>query len=110
MTVSFVLKLDPNELENADLDLRYRIPEAIEAASKGRVVDDGYDYDDEDCILIFLKAKTEKDLQSIIQVLKGKKILKNDLSKTGVAIEGRAGTCRFVYPPDLEGETFKLDS
>ncbi len=41
---TIAIKLNPEKLENVDLDLRYLVPERIEEVTNGKVQDNGYDY------------------------------------------------------------------
>ena len=43
---TLVLVLNPSNLENPELDLRYTVPERIEEVSAGAIQDNGYDYID----------------------------------------------------------------
>jgi hypothetical protein len=50
-----VIRLDAEALENADLDLRYEIPDLLEERSNGLLSDRGYTHEwDTDALLIFL--------------------------------------------------------
>ena len=41
---TIIVLLNPGMLENADLDLRYRIPDRIEEVSNSLIQSNGYDY------------------------------------------------------------------
>lgn len=43
---TIIVLLNPGMLENADLDLRYRIPDRIEEVSNSLIQSNGYDYID----------------------------------------------------------------
>jgi hypothetical protein len=45
---SLILTLDPEKLENPDLDLRYAIPDLLKVQSEGNIDDNGYDYENQD--------------------------------------------------------------
>ena len=45
---NLVLTLDPEKLQNPDLDLRYVIPDLLSARSDGNIRDNGYDYEDQE--------------------------------------------------------------
>ncbi len=109
MTVSIVLRLEPDQLSNPDLDIRYRLSEAIERHTEGRIRSDGYDYDDGigPAMLLFLLANSEGDIAGVLEVLNSQRILDNDLSGIGVAIEEN-GLCRYAYPARLAGSSFVL--
>lgn len=109
MSVSFVLKLSPESLENPDLDLRYLLPDTIAGASHGRIRANGYDYDDGvgPALLLFLVAEDQTDLQTILGVLEAGPLLENDLRATPVAVKEES-VCRLVHPPALVGTSFQL--
>lgn len=48
------LTLNPGKLSNPDTDLRYTIPEMAEELSDNKIKDNGFDYDDDNNMLIFL--------------------------------------------------------
>lgn len=109
MTVSIVLRIEPDQLSNPDLDIRYRLPEAIERHTQGRVRPDGYDYDDGKgpAMLLFLLADSEADIAGILETLNAERILENDLKDVGVGLIEN-GVCRYVYPRRLAGSTFLM--
>ena len=41
---TIIIKLDSEKLINADLDMRYKVPDYIETYTDGVVTDNGYDY------------------------------------------------------------------
>ena len=43
---TIIVLLNPGMIENADLDLRYRIPDRIEEVSNSLIQSNGYDYID----------------------------------------------------------------
>ena len=45
---TIIVKLCPGKLQNPDLDIRYRLPDAVEGYTEGRITDNGYDYLDEE--------------------------------------------------------------
>lgn len=75
------LRLDSRVLANPDLDLRYIIPETIEARSQGTIRSDGYDYEgDMSTMVVFLVANdVSTALTTIRDVLDGAVWLGNDL-------------------------------
>lgn len=81
---TIVIELDPAELENPDLDLRYLVPDLLIARCEGMFADAGYDYSgDPDCqkLLIYLSTSDPKrSVASIREVLAAERPLGNDLS------------------------------
>lgn len=81
-----VLRLDARELQNPDLDLRYLIPDLLAERSGGAIRDDGYDYESEHVLAVFLDVDdAESALALIRQVLREEALLGNDLDK-GVTV------------------------
>jgi len=62
------ITLDPAKLSNPDADLRYLVSDKVSAISGGRIYDNGYDYDEEDRMIICL-ASTDLSETSIRQYL-----------------------------------------
>jgi hypothetical protein len=116
---TIILKLDPEGLENPDLDLRYKLPDLLVERSGRRIEDDGYDYARDGYyppgnapLLLFLKASDlEAALKCIIDVVENTRVLGNDLRKgVVVAVGRRAGHPegdQVVYPPNYEDYFFR---
>lgn len=49
---TIIITLDPEKLDNPDLDLRYTLPEQLEQWTHGAVTDNGYDYLDDQLLEI----------------------------------------------------------
>ena len=84
---TIVILLDPEKLENPDLDLRYEIPDRIEEATQGAVQDNGYDYiEPEDgrpgpLMGIWLAAESAEDRwPEIWKLFQEEQFLENDLT------------------------------
>ncbi|MDP9942631.1 hypothetical protein [Ectopseudomonas alcaliphila] len=83
---NLVLTLDPEKLQNPDLDLRYVIPDLLSTRSDGNIKDNGYDYEDQESqspplLAIFLIAiDFPAALKSINQLMMGEEVLGNNLS------------------------------
>jgi hypothetical protein len=101
-----MLQLDPAQLSNPDLDIRYVLPNLLVERSSGRLTDDGYDYAGEGsapCLLLFLRTKdANAAIPGIIEVLKSERVLENDLSCVPVAVED-GEHFRIVHPPGFAG-------
>jgi len=78
---TIIVKLDSKKLENPDLDIRYVLPERIEEYTEGKVLDNGYDYLNDNEILIFLNTVELDNISLIYKLFKKEKICDNDLSK-----------------------------
>lgn len=78
---TIIIILDAKKLSNPDLDLRYLLPEEIEKISQGSILDNGYDYLNNDCIGIWLKAESALEQYPIIvDLVTCRQFLNNDLS------------------------------
>lgn len=78
---TIIVKLDAGKLANPDLDIRYRLPEKIEAFTAGKVKENGYDYLGEKELGIWLAAENASaQVQDVIACLKKKRFAGNDLS------------------------------
>lgn len=103
---AIVISMDSRKMENPDLDIRYLLPDRIEAWSGGAVSDDGYDYVDEEGHILGVWLATE-DAEGwwpkVVELLKIEKFCENDLSRSAlVLISGESGAefekCRQVWP------------
>lgn len=101
---TIAIKLDSRKLRNPDLDIISELPVRIEELTEEKVYDDGYDYLNDDVIVVFLAADSaEKRCPEIIELLKKEKFSGNDLSKSAeiyISEQEAAdfGDCRKVYP------------
>ncbi|WP_238899047.1 hypothetical protein [Clostridium sp. YIM B02500] len=112
---TIIIKLNPEKLENLDLDLRYLVPGRIEEVTKGKVQDNGYDYslDDTNSMIVFMTSENpEEDVNEVLQILKNEKFLDNDIYESGiVAISHGDGEDEDEYKvihPDNFKEKFRL--
>lgn len=72
------VRLDPTELKNPDLDLRYMLPDAIVERAPGLLTSNGYDYDPYDRIIVFLTtARPEAAVASVVSALAELELLGN---------------------------------
>ena len=63
--MEITLTLNPVKLSNPDADLRYTIPEMIEKVSNNEIKDNGFDYDDEDNMVVFLSYESLDNQKAI---------------------------------------------
>ena len=78
-----IITLEANKLANPDLDLRYLVPQRVEAVSGGQMKDNGYKYLSGGCIGIWLKAEdAQAGAETVIGLMKSELFLHNDLSAT----------------------------
>lgn len=79
---TIIIVLDPEKMNNPDLDIRYVLPDRIEEYSNGLIRDNGYDYLENDELAIWLETDDAKNnVEKVIQLITAELILENDLSK-----------------------------
>jgi len=103
---SLVVRIDPKPLVNADVDLRYEIPDRLSEASGKRIKDSGYGYEPEtDAMHIYLSAENaDAALPLVIQLLESNTLEEPGLLKAvlvGVSElpVSESSSYRAVYPP-----------
>lgn len=82
---TIIVKLDSRKLANPDLDMRYTLPDYIEAYTGGNITDNGYDYVDESGmeLAVWLAAEdAAAQVENVVHCLKTKRFCGNDLSLT----------------------------
>ncbi|SHJ97709.1 hypothetical protein SAMN02745163_02973 [Clostridium cavendishii DSM 21758] len=103
---TIVIKLNPELLENPDLDLSYTVPDRIEELSDKRIIDNGYDYLEgkNNPIGIWMKTTSaEQNYPFIIDIFKKEMFLENDLSRSVEIYISKSDcaelkNCKKVYP------------
>jgi hypothetical protein len=103
---SLVIRIDPKPLTNADLDLRYEIPDRLSHASEKKIKDAGYGFEPgTDAMHIYLAAEdANAAVPLIIQLLEGNTLDEPGLLKAvlvGVSefSASESSSYRAVYPP-----------
>lgn len=93
------IRLDPGRLDNADLDIRYILPDRIVERSKGAAADGGYDYGrTSEALIVFLCTESpDVVLPIVLDVLQTEVIHGNRLA--GAATVGLSAA------DDFEDET-----
>ncbi len=101
---TIIILLDPKKLENPVTDLSYAVPVEIENATGNKVYDNGYDYLDNDIMMICLETENAEEwYPKVLELLKEKNICGNDLSETAEVYISESecadlDECRRVYP------------
>ncbi len=54
---TIIITLDPEQMDNPDLDIRYLLPDRIDEYTEGAVTDNGYDYLDNDIMGIWMETE-----------------------------------------------------
>lgn len=86
---SIAIKLRPNNLKNADLDLRCIIPDTISELTDDRIKPDGFDYLDDEyhTMVIFLRSDNpNEDVKEVLKILQSELFLENDIYEAGVVM------------------------
>ena len=87
---SIVIRLDPTQLADPDLDMRYEIPDLLAQRSGGLIADDGYEYetydlDSPNALLIFLKTPNiESALPHVLSLIEKDRLCGNDLAPASI--------------------------
>ena len=101
---TIIIRLCPEKLENADLDLRYYIPERIEEITNGQIQDNGYDYLEENTLALWLQTEDAVSAYpDIVKLFREESFMGNDLSLSAELYISEKDTdelenCRLVYP------------
>jgi hypothetical protein len=99
------LRLDPRELVNPDLDIRYALPDLLIEQSGGVLSDDGYDYvGDAPYLLVFLKTSNiEKRIAYVLNMIETCQVLDNDLKGSIVVALDEGQGYEIIYPAGFQG-------
>ena len=101
---TIVIKLYPEKLQNADLDLRYAIPDRIAEISNGAIKDNGYDYLENNALGIWLEAESaQQAVPLLVTLFREEPMRGNDLSQSvEIYISEQESdeleNCRLVFP------------
>ena len=110
---TILIRLEPEKLDNPDLDLRYRIPDQLEKHTEGAIDGkaSGYDYTDSDAMLILMPVKklSKKLIEQVISFVETERVLKNDLRKAAIVAtserdDDRPSSFEVVYGAKLLGK------
>ena len=96
--ISIAISLNPQDLVNPDLDLRYLIPEKIESATDGKIQDNGYNYVDGDNIVVYMTTDKKEIIQKAIETIEKETILGNKLAESVVVGVNEGNGYEVVYP------------
>jgi hypothetical protein len=99
-----VIRLDPQQLDNPDTDMRYVLSDLLSERSDGLIEDDGYDYvGNEPLLMLFFKtSQLEPALTCVVDVVENVRVLDNDLRRGAVVAVERDGNHEVVYPRGFE--------
>lgn len=78
---TITIRISPRALDNPDADIRYELPDLVVERSEGRMRSDGYDYEDDDVLAIFLATDDLDWAEPFVrQILDAATVLGNQLS------------------------------
>ncbi len=106
---TIILKLEPEKLENPDLDLRYLIPDLLRDRSNGLIQDDGYDYGTEsDTLYLFLLTENADVAEkTVLEFIQNERVLGNDLRNgvtAAMAKDAESTDYRVFFPDNFQGQ------
>lgn len=79
---TIIITLDPEQMDNPDLDIRYLLPDRIEEFTEGAVTDNGFDYLDNDIMGLWMETEDATgNVEKVIQLIESEEILENNLKK-----------------------------
>lgn len=104
---TIIIKLNPSQLANPDLDLRYLVPDAIEQYTNHKITDQGYDYleDEFRSMCIWLSCEdAHAGYVEVVKCLTEQKILDNDILLAAEIYVGEVESadieeCTLVHKP-----------
>ena len=102
--ITIAIRLDPARMANPDADLRYLIPDRIQEATDNRVSDDGYDYLDDDTMIIFMNATSPDNLTAVLEILQKETFCENKILDTAVIGLDSGEGYVVVYPEGFSGD------
>ena len=102
---SIAIKLNPEQLSNPDADLRYLIPKRVQEVYKESITEDGYDYLDDNSMVIYLATDDpDAGVKKVIELLQNEKVLNNRILESAIIGLDRGSGYTVVFPADFEGQ------
>ncbi len=100
------IRLLPSNLSLPDVDVRYEIPMLVAKATGDRVRDDGYDFIDDDVMIIYLACDDPSfEVHDVIAALRSNEVCGNNiLNASVIGISTDATTFSIVHPANQGGE------
>jgi len=103
---SIAIKLYPARMSNPDADLRYLIPKRIQEVYNESIIEDGYDYLDDDSMVIYLATEApDAGVAKVIELLQNEEVLNNRILESAIIGLDRGSGYTVVFPADFEGQT-----
>jgi len=108
MMSELAIVIDPSRLENADLDIRYDLPDLITAKSNGLVHGTGYDYvgPNSHMAVFFECADLEAGKEWICDSVTKEKVLGNNLAIASQAFLKDGDVWKCFYPSGHAGPCY----
>ncbi len=107
-----VIEVDPEQLSDPDLDVRFALPELLEAASAGSVTGAGDGVDEDERVHIYLDtADLVAGVRLITQILQSRLLEGEDLSRCRIGVRNAPGQpFDVVFPEGAAATIPDLDS
>jgi hypothetical protein len=103
---TIAIKLHPEKMSNPDADLRYLIPKRIQEMYNESIIEDGYDYLDDDSMVIYLATDDpDAGVIKVIELLKKEEVLNNKILESAIIGLDKGSGYTVVFPEDFEGQT-----
>lgn len=108
MMSELAIVIDPSRLENADLDIRYDLPDLITAKSNGLVGGTGYDYvgPNSHLAVFFECADSEAGKEWICDTVTKENVLGNNLALAAQAFLKDGDDWKCFYPSGHAGPSY----
>ncbi|MBN2527054.1 MAG: hypothetical protein JXR76_11725 [Deltaproteobacteria bacterium] len=100
-----IIKLSPEKLSNPDADLRYDIPNILAERTGGSLEDDGYDYlDDNSMVIHMVSHHPDTDVPRAIEILQTETIHGNHILDAALIVLIDNKIQKVVFPKDFTGD------
>ena len=106
---SVAIILNPAKMANPDLDVRYDLPDAVALYTKNQIMDDGFDYLDDNKLAIFLKTDNDDSIVEMLGFLGKNEIKGNRIMDTAVIATNDGSGFRAIHPVDYDGDLPDFD-
>ena len=100
---TLAIKLDPAKMLNPNADLRYLIPDHIQQLTANEVQSDGYDYLDDDAMVIFMRMPSPDSLPKVLAILHNETFCENDILETAIIGYDAGEGYIVMHPPGFQG-------
>ncbi|MCL2638910.1 MAG: hypothetical protein FWD48_11155 [Oscillospiraceae bacterium] len=103
---SIVIKLNPEKLTNPDLDLRYVVPDTISELTQGKIINEGFDYLDDECstmVILLSSSNPREDVVTVAEIIKNNSFMDNQLNEAAeILFSDKPDDELFANPHDIQ--------